>query len=351
MAKVTLNERSIRRAPPAVGQIELRDLYTPGFGLRIAAGGARTYFAMRRVNGKMVRRTVGRAHIGEGPPAPGELLLADARSKARLILSDLQRGIDSQGDLAARAVRKTENARYAKAAAIAEDLCAASAASRTFAAVSANYFADPSKRGGASLRSRAELERKVRVDLAAWHDLSIDAITRQEIRAVVKRKARTSPVSANRLLALIRRILRWAVREEIIAGNPATDIDPPAQETERARVLTLEELARIWAGCDVLGYPFGPIIKILILTAQRRSEVGSLRWSEINESVWRLPDLRAKRGKGHLIPLSPRAVAILAAVVKVGDNPELVFTTGRRRFPPAPGEKVVPAPVGGWSRA
>jgi integrase len=202
---------------------------------------------------------------------------------------------------------------------------------KTLAEVAAAYFQDSSKRGGQRLRSRGELERKVKVDLAGWRDRAVVEITRAEIRALVRAKAVSSPVSANRLLALIRRILRWAVREEIIDANPATDIDPPTEERERERVLTLDEIAQIWAGCTELGFPFGPLIKLLILTAQRRGEVGELRWSEIDGNVWRLPDSRAKRGKGHLIPLSPQALAILADLPRVGDKPMLVFTTGRRR--------------------
>jgi hypothetical protein len=51
MTKTTLNEKSIRRAAPDTGQLELWDAYLPGFGLRINAGGTRTYFVMRRVSG------------------------------------------------------------------------------------------------------------------------------------------------------------------------------------------------------------------------------------------------------------------------------------------------------------
>lgn len=343
MAKVALNERSIRREAPATGQIELWDAYTPGFGLRIAAGGARTYCVLRRVNGKKVRRTVGKAHIGDGPPVEGELLLPDARKMARLMLGDLQRGIDVKGVAALRAEQEAE------AASTVEALIEAPAA-RTFAAVATKYFADQSKQGGGKLRSKKELERKVKIDLAAWRDLPIDAITRRTVRALIEAKAEKAPVSANRLLALVRRILRWAARKEIIDANPATDIDPPTEETERERVLTMSELARVWGGAGKLGYPFGPIISLLILTAQRRAEVGEMRWQEIDGNAWRVPDGRAKRAKGHLVPLSAQAASILAAQPKVGDRPALVFTTGRRRKPPPAGEKPTPAPVAGWSR-
>jgi integrase len=335
MAKLTLNDKAVRKAAPESGQIEYWDKLLPGFGLRIAAGGSRTYFVMKRLNGKLVRRSVGKA-----PPldvsrdsklGPGEFWPHDARDHARRMLSDLSRGIDPVDSAASKAKAKTPE---------------------TFGEVAKSYFADASKRGGASLRTRSELERKVRVDLAGWKDRPIGDVTRADVRAVINAKHAISPVSANRLLALVRRILRWAVREGLIGANPAMDLDAPAQENERDRVLSLAELARIWAGAEALGYPYGQVIHVLMLTAQRRSEVAGLRRSEISGSMWLLPDERAKRGKGHAVPLSPRVKSILDGLPKIGAKPDLAFTTGRRAA--KKGQKVdpkaPPASVSGWSR-
>lgn len=335
MPKITLNDKAARRPAPPVGQVELWDALLPGFGLRIAAGGARTYFVMRRLNGKLVRRTVGRhpaPHVTRDDRlGPDECWPDLARTKARRMLSDLARGVDPTPSAAS--------------------LLGSQTTPRTFGEVAAAYFKDPAKRGGAGLRSRGELERKVRVDLLPWKDRPIAEIGRADVRAIITAKHEASPVSANRLLALVRRIFRWAVREDLISANPAMDIDPPAQEEERDRVLTLGELARVWAGAEAMGYPYGPLIQTLILTAQRRSEVADLRREEIDGSAWKLPDSRAKRGKGHLIPLSPRAEAILSATPAVGDG-SLVFTTGKRAA--KKGQKIdpkaQPAPVSGWSR-
>lgn len=334
MPKVRLNEKSIRRPAPDAGQVELWDDLTAGFGLRIAVGGARTYFVMRRLNGKLVRRTVGKAprpEVPNGAPlAEGFYWPAEARKRAKVMLAALLDGIDPESGSAIGA--------------------AAASTPKTFGEVATAYFKDPSKRGGGALRSRGELERKVRVDLAAWKDRQVGDITRADVRSLINAKHETSPVSANRLLALVRRIFRWAVREDLIGANPAMDIDPPAQEEERDRVLSLGELARVWAGAEKLGYPFGPLIQMLILTAQRRSEVAGLRWDEVSDKAWKLPDSRAKRGKGHLVPLSPRALTILEGLPRVGDNPSLVFTTGRRRTKASEGATPEAVPVSGWSR-
>jgi integrase len=333
MPKVRLNDKAIRRALPDTGQVELWDDLVPGFGLRLAAGGSRTFFVMKRLQGRLVRRTVGKVapfDAQDGSLGPDELRLADARDKARKMLSDLSRGIDP-------AARKI-------------DLSAVVATPRTFGEVAAAYFADPARRGGGALKSRSELERKVRVDLAAWANRPIADLTRADVRSLINAKHAKSPVSANRLLALVRRIFRWAVREDLIPANPAMDIEPTA-EKERERVLTLDELAQVWAGADALGYPYSPLIKMLILTAQRRSEVAGLRWSEIEGPNWRLPDDRAKRGKGHLVPLSKLALHTIdrKKMPDLSAESGLVFTTGKRQ-PSKSDEPLEPVPVSGWSR-
>jgi integrase len=332
MAKQRLTDRSLQKPAPAAGQIELWDDVVSGFGLRIAAGGSRTYFVMKRLHGRLARRTVGKVPVGVVPnEARGEVSLTQARKRARDMILQMDCGVDP-----------SPKAALAKAA---------TANPSTFGEVAAAYMADPSKRGGGALRSKGELERKVRVDLAGWIDRPVGEITRADVRALINTKHATSPVAANRLLALVRRIFRWAVRDDLITANPAADIDRPAQEEERDRVLTLAELRRIWVCTDALGHPYGQLIKLLMLTAQRRNEVAGLHWSEIEGNSWKLPDARAKRGKGHLVPLSPRAVAILEELPRIGDS-KLVFTTGRRGA--KKGEKVdtkaLPVPVSGWSR-
>ena len=329
MAKVRLTSTKLNQAPPATGQVELWDDLVAGFGLRIAAGGSRTFFVMKRLNGTLVRRTVGRVPAGLHPnPAKGELTLAAARLKAKDMIAALQSGTDTKATTPIPAL-----------------------VPETFGAVAAAYVADPSRGGAAKLASKPEIERKVRVDLAAWADRPIASITKAEIKAVLAEKRRTAPVSANRLLSAMKGVFGWAAREDIIEASPAASIEG-ADEDSRDRVLTMSEIGQVWLGAEKLGYPYGPLIQILILTAQRKSEVAELEWNELDQKVWRLPDHRTKRRKGHLVPLSPRALAILEGIPRIGKSERVVFTTGRRQV--AKGGKqdpsASPAPVKGWSR-
>src|SRR3569833_1159865 len=106
MAKTRLTAKTLQREAPESGRVELWDDLVPGFGLRSMAGGARTFFVMRRLNGQLVRRTVAKAP----PPnattiGPDELNLTDARAKARRMLEDLGRGIDPVQKTAPATVR------------------------------------------------------------------------------------------------------------------------------------------------------------------------------------------------------------------------------------------------------
>ena len=93
-------------------------------------------------------------------------------------------------------------------------------------------------------------------------------------------------------------------------------------------MLTDEELRAVWQAADKAGFPFGSIVKLLILSGQRRDEVGQMRWLEIDidKRLWTLPRARVKTGQPHEVPLSDAALALLRAVPRFNDSP-LVFTT------------------------
>jgi integrase len=106
----------------------------------------------------------------------------------------------------------------------------------------------------------------------------------------------------------------------------------------RDRVLSDDELRLVWKAAEGMGWPFGPMVQLLVLTGQRRSEVAGMEWQEVDleKATWVIPSHRTKNAEAHLVPLSPPAVAILASLPRVGDY---VFTTTGR------------TPVSGFSRA
>ena len=178
-----------------------------------------------------------------------------------------------------------------------------------------------------NLRTKDEIQRYINKDLLPeWSDKPIATITRADVKSLIREKARTSPIAANRLLSVISKIFSWALDEEIVGASPAVRIKRPGQEVERERSLTDDEIRVLWPAFSAVGYPFGSAFKFLLVTGQRRGEVGGMTWAEIDGEAWLLPGARAKSKQGHRVPLSSLAREILADTPHIGDN---VFTASR----------------------
>lgn len=108
-------------------------------------------------------------------------------------------------------------------------------------------------------------------------------------------------------------------------SNPTINIRSRAQNGARTRVLTEAELVAIWKACRDDDY--GRIVRLLILTGQRRSEIGSLAWSEVDIDARQinLPPERTKNGRPHVIPLSDQALAVIGSVTPVSDGQGVLF--------------------------
>ncbi len=310
--RITLTDRAIRRKAPATGTMELWDQLLPGFGLRIGRK-RRTFFVMSRlpVKGKIkqVRRTVG---------TTVELSLAEARAKARGMIADLQRGIDPKD---AEKIAQREAARARR---------------NTFAAVAEDFMKERAKH----LRSKDEYQRKLNVDiLPEWGDLPIKEIERADVKALIQKKAATSPIAANRLLALIRTICNYAIDEELISASPAMRIKPEP-ESARERVLSATEIRNFWTGLDAapVETPVRQLLRFLLVTGQRRGEVTGARWDELDfvANEWTIPSSRAKSGKAHVVPLSDLALDLLKDMESAGNGSDFVFPGARENAPLVP---------------
>jgi integrase len=166
--------------------------------------------------------------------------------------------------------------------------------------------------------------------LPHWKGRNVKTITRRDVRAVIELKKKSAPVRANRLLALIKRFFSWSVEQDILGENPARDIKRVSQETSRDRVLTDKELKAVWNAASEAGMIFGSITRLLILTAQRRDEVSSMRWSEldIDNGEWAVPAARSKNGVENRVPLTSEATNIIQAQLRI-DGSDFVFPSGR----------------------
>ena len=104
----------------------------------------------------------------------------------------------------------------------------------------------------------------------------------------------------------------------------------PGSETARDRVLTDDELAAVWQAATEQGGHFASVVKLLILTGQRRNEVAGMEWKELDlrAKIWKLPRGRVKNDSGHEVPLSAPALAVIDSVPRVSGRQLLFTTTG-----------------------
>jgi integrase len=132
-------------------------------------------------------------------------------------------------------------------------------------------------------------------------------------------------VQANRLLTLLRTTFRWAAGMDLVDADPTAGVRPRVKEKARDRALDDGEIKLFWAAAGKLGWPFGPLFKLLLLTAQRRDEVGGMRWSELDldKRTWIIPRERAKSDRAHIVHLSAPAIEIIEALPRTS---ELVFS-------------------------
>jgi integrase len=133
-------------------------------------------------------------------------------------------------------------------------------------------------------------------------------------------------VLPNRVLTTIKTVFRYALSRDWIDASPVEGIAKPKAESSRDRVLDMGEIARVWRAAGLLGYPNGHFVRMLILTAQRRSEVAGMRWTslDVDQGTWTLSADETKAARSHLVPLSTAAMDIVKSAPEMGP---FVFTT------------------------
>jgi integrase len=196
------------------------------------------------------------------------------------------------------------------------------------------------------LRKGKVILRAISVALAPVRNRAPSELSRREISEIVDGMADRAPIHANRVLAYLKAFFGWAVGRGYLDANPAAGISKPTREVTRDRTPTLDEVAEIWNAAGELGYPFGPLVRLLILTASRRDEVGAMRVDEVDlakdgeAGCWTLPANRSKNGRSIRMPLAPLAQKTLheALTARCGEGLFVFSTTGL-------------TPVSGWSRA
>ena len=281
-----------------------------GFGLRVTAKGARSFILMYRA-GKGRAAPLRKVTIGQfGSPWTVET----ARTEAKRLLGEVSAGRDPAGRRAEkRAVRKAGvDAKDSVGAAVVEWIKRDQGGNRTVGEV------------------RRIMDRQV---LPVWGDRPLASIRKRDVIELIDGIAdRGAKVAANRALAYVRRFFNWAAGRDMIEANPAQYVEKPADEVRRDRVLDDAELVEVWHGVEDMSQPFAAGVRLLMLTAARRSELFEASWEELVPGAIRLPAARSKNDEGRLIHLSPPALAIVEALPKFEASPWLLTIDGEHPF-------------------
>jgi integrase len=299
--KAELNDRYLRSLKaPDVGRLEISDTKRKGLRFRLSASGKSMWMYEKRVKGGLKRKHT----LGAWPAVS----LADARATALEIEAEAAKGIDRVALLEERNLKDE----------------AAQAGLSTVQQVVEIY----DELHLANLRTGAERKRQLEQSLSKHLHKSISDLTRKDLQEAVDTKAKEGrKIFANRIRAALVAFANWAWERGYLQEHIGAGVAKPSKEASRDRVLTLQEVQAIYLTSHKLGPLWGPLVRLLLLTGQRRGEIIKLRWDEIDLDRARIVKAGSstKNRKPHTTHLSAPALAELEGLAceRVG----YVFTT------------------------
>jgi len=287
-----LTDLSIRKLKsPDHGQKTHFDEALSGFGIRVSQGGSKSFVVM--FGKKRQLKTIGRYP---------DVKLADARREAKRVQSDLT-------------LISTNKPRL----------------SINFADARKKFLLDCESRN--KPRTVQDYRRLLNRHFKFRKD--IDQLTRQDIMSVIRNLSST-PSESQPAHVAIRTMFNWCVRHGFVDHSPVPSISHKSEP--RNRLLSEDELRAVYQRATEYGFPYGPIVQLLILTGQRRGEIAGLRWSWIQDDEIVFPRGFTKNKREHRIPIGKQTLELLNSLP---EGPDLIFPSR------ISGEK----PFNGWGKA
>ncbi|NUB43853.1 tyrosine-type recombinase/integrase [Fertoebacter nigrum] len=290
MARVMLTDRSVAALQPKEKRYDVSDSKRVGLRVRVAPTGIKTWVFEKRVRGesKLRSHTLGRFPV---------ISLAEAREKALTLEKEAVEGVDRKAEVKNMQTVRTILDRY-------------------------------DEMHLAQLRTGKQRRKQIEVAFGNRLDDPMNKVERRHLQEFIDKVAgKGTKVLANRYKAAISAFTSFAWKRGYIDQNIGAGLaKAPGKEKPRDRLLTLTEVRAIYDAAGLLSPLWTPIIRLLILTAQRRGDIVGLRHSEIDFDKRRidLPGSRTKNGKAHIVHLSEPALEIASAVTPTND---LMFTT------------------------
>jgi len=312
--------KKIGKAPKGK-RIERFDAGVDGLCLRITDKGTKTwcfYYHFPTKTGEMKHH---RLTLGLWPT----MGVAAARKEAQERKDQAKSGIDPKATrLAERAAATTE---------------AMAAARNTFGAIADRYIA----RECPGLSRGADVESVIRRGLLPpWTDSKMTDLRRSDLTELTDMLVDAGkPMAAHKLHETAKRVFNWALERGDIEASPFAAMKAPVKKKSRQRKLGDQEIGVLWPVWETMGFPFGDLQKVLLLTGQRRNEVACMKRREIDpdKKNWVIPGDRSKNELDHLVPLSNQAFALIMSLPNFKEGDYVFSTTGGER------------PISGFSKA
>jgi len=319
--KVKLTDRKLKslKAAPQGRRYEVMDENLSGFGVRVTDKGKRTFILLARYPGS---DNPTRRAVGEYPSDS----LAEAHKRARKWRDWLGEGKDPKHE--EQTIRLAEARRRAD----------------TFDTVAEHYI----KRVLPRQRRGEIVAKEIRREFCdRWAGRPIASITRRDVLdAIDEVVERGAPYQARNLLGHVRALFNWAIEagDYGLENSPCDRIRPRhliGERTPRDRVLNDAEIRALWNASETMGYPYGSLIRLLLLTGVRKSEASGAQWPEfdLDRALWTVPSERFKSKSTHLVPLAKDAVSLLTSLPSM--------TKGQYLFSVSLGEK----PIAGFAKS
>lgn len=288
--KIVLTHRSIEALKPMAEAYRVPDLRCPGLAIRVAPSGLKTWDCVFRIRGTS---TIKRKALGAFPAVS----LDDARERATTLARAAQAGRDALQEEAA-----------AKEAA---------AARVTVGQLVDEYV----KRACGKLRTKHEIEIRLKRALETVADDPAEAIRRRDIRVILNGVVDRGVLrEAEKQRQTIHAMFKWAVGQDIVPANPVTGLTPYSTGSLRERVLSPDEIAILWQWIDNsdLTPDMCDSLRLQLCLGTRIGEVAGIRVAEVDQEtwLWTLPAARSKNKKQRVTPLVGRAREIIEARLK-----------------------------------
>jgi integrase len=308
---------------PLAKRIDLMDGAVAGLMLRVGPSGGTWSLRIRVVGeggvtarGHQKKGNKSRVTLGEYPT----MSIEGARALANTYLDQANKGVSPIAALES----------------------VATAGGLTVRALAERFLADYVRMK--ELRALLKYEGAIRVHIVpVLGEILADVVSREQVRVLVRKtmvriprgegardRPRGGKEAARTALGVFRKMINWGMRERLLkrADNPATGMeDNLPKKKQKERVLSLEEARIAWRAAETLGYPFGPIYQLILLSGCRQGEWSAClgRYVDLKQALLVLPATAYKSDHVHVVPLVPQAVDILEHVMtsyrgKSGDH-------------------------------